>query len=114
MIIVDSGLNTGNLAHSMGIDKVSKKQYNYIHFSPVLPNANTFPLPPLFGVERICFHFPPCFSNDASCLMVNIEWTPLAYWSTSGARRLAIAPLNFGLFGGPLKHYKNDYCFFIS
>jgi len=78
MIIVDSGLNTGNLAHSMGIDKVSKKQYNYIHFSPVLPNANTFPLPPLFGVERICFHFPPCFSNDASCLMVNIEWTPLA------------------------------------
>jgi len=77
MIIVDSGLNTGNLAHSMGIDKVSKKQYNYIHFSPVLPNANTFPLPPLFGVERICFHFPPCFSNDASCLMVNIEWTPL-------------------------------------
>ena len=33
---------------------------------------------PLFG----CFIFPPYFTHDASCIMLNIDWTPLdkAIW----------------------------------
>ena len=30
-----------------------------------------------FQAVRTIFHFAPCFSNEASCFMVNIEWTPL-------------------------------------
>ena len=40
--------------------------------------ANTLKLPPLFWSFFAYFNFPPYFDHDASCIMLNIEWTPLA------------------------------------
>ena len=34
-------------------------------------------IPPLFYMKGTFFHFPPCFFYDASCVMVNMVWTPL-------------------------------------
>jgi len=65
-------------------------------FRPLLSKAvnrlpriynNKLKFPP-FGV----FLFPPYFTHDPSCVMLNIDWTPLIqWWYTPGSRGLPIA-----------------------
>lgn len=43
----------------------------------ILHPTNTLKLPPLFWSFFAYFTFPPYFDHDASCVMLNIEWTPL-------------------------------------